>query len=128
MLDRLRERARILRRQAVALARALTDRRVPWFARGVIFLTLAYAVSPIDLIPDFIPVVGLLDDLLIVPLGLALAIRLIPADVWDELQQQGENDGTIPHALRTSGLVIVVLLWLLALTLTARFLASLDLH
>lgn len=61
-----------------------SDYRTPWYARLVVGLTLAYAVSPIDLIPDFLPVVGYLDDLLIVPVGLWLAARLVPQAVWEE--------------------------------------------
>ena len=58
--------------------------RVPWFAKAVVGLVVAYALSPIDLIPDFIPVLGYLDDLLLIPLGIALAVRLIPPDVLAE--------------------------------------------
>jgi uncharacterized membrane protein YkvA (DUF1232 family) len=76
--------ARGLKRDVHALYLSARDPRTPWYARVVAILVAAYALSPIDLIPDFIPVLGHLDDLLIVPLGILLVIRLIPADVLEE--------------------------------------------
>ena len=72
-------------RMRLRLLRAVwKDPRTPWHARAVLAATVAYAVSPIDLIPDFIPVLGQLDDLVIVPAGFWLAKRLVPRDIWDE--------------------------------------------
>ncbi len=65
-----------------ALAIAARDPRVPWYAKAVAGVVVAYALSPVDLIPDFIPVIGYLDDVVLVPLGIRLAIRLTPEDVW----------------------------------------------
>jgi uncharacterized membrane protein YkvA (DUF1232 family) len=76
--------ARGLKRDVHAVYLSARDPRTPWYARVVAILVAAYALSPIDLIPDFIPVLGYLDDLLIVPLGIMLVIRLIPADVLEE--------------------------------------------
>ena len=81
MLDRLRQRARRLKTEVYALYLAYRDPRVPWYARLVAAGVLAYAFSPIDLIPDFIPILGYLDDLILVPLGIALALRMIPPAV-----------------------------------------------
>jgi len=93
----LRERARMLaaraRRELSVLRCALTHPDTPWWARLWLGAVLAYALSPIDLIPDFIPVLGYLDDLLLAPLGLWLALRMVPrhvqaecrARVWDEV-------------------------------------------
>ena len=80
----LRQRAGELRADGYALYLASRDPRVPWLAKVIAVLTVGYALSPIDLIPDFIPVLGHLDDLVLVPLGLALAIRLIPPPVLAE--------------------------------------------
>ena len=74
---RLRDRVRLLKA-------VWKDPRTPWYARAVLAVTVAYAVSPVDLIPDFIPVLGHLDDLVIVPCGLWLAARLVPRPVWEE--------------------------------------------
>ena len=78
MLEKLKSRARALKHEAFAVYLAAKDPRTPWYAKAVAFLTIAYAFSPIDLIPDFIPILGYLDDLFIVPAGIALAVRLIP--------------------------------------------------
>jgi uncharacterized membrane protein YkvA (DUF1232 family) len=84
VIERLQRRARELRVDGYALYLALRDPRVPWFAKAILGAVALYAISPIDLIPDFIPVLGLLDDLVIIPLGIALAARLIPRDIMDE--------------------------------------------
>src|SRR5712691_7272352 len=80
--------ARVLRRDVVAVWIAARDPRVPWYAKAVALAVAAYAVSPIDLIPDFIPVLGYLDDLIIVPLGILLVIKLIPAGLMAEFRTQ----------------------------------------
>lgn len=93
---RWRRATRELRTEAAALALAARDPRVGWPARVVLFLTVAYALSPVDLIPDVIPVLGYADDLLIVPLGLLLARRLVPAEVLVDCRarvQAGEGGG-----------------------------------
>ena len=79
-----RKRARQLKTQTYALYLAYRDPQVPWYAKLLAACVVAYALSPIDLIPDFIPVLGYLDDLVLVPLGIVLAIRLIPPDVYAE--------------------------------------------
>jgi len=84
MLETWKARARALKREISALLSAYRDPRTPWYAKLWALLVLAYAFSPIDLIPDFIPVVGYLDDLILLPLGIALAVRLIPPEVMDE--------------------------------------------
>jgi uncharacterized membrane protein YkvA (DUF1232 family) len=98
VVGRLRERADALRSDVAALGRAARDPRTPWLARALALAVLAYAVSPIDLIPDFIPVLGYLDDLLVVPGGIALAIRMIPDDVMADARDVGrEGPGAIPR-------------------------------
>ena len=84
MRQRWEQRARELRADVFALYLACRDRRVPWYAKVAAGLVVAYAVSPIDLIPDFIPVLGYLDDLLILPAGILLARRMIPAPLLAE--------------------------------------------
>lgn len=83
----LKARAQALKTELKALQIAYRDPRTPWAARACVLLVVGYALSPIDLIPDFIPVLGYLDDLILVPLGLALAIRLIPAEVLADARQ-----------------------------------------
>lgn len=88
MFEVWKERAKALKTELRALRIAYGDPRTPWFAKAWLLLVIAYAFSPIDLIPDFIPVLGYLDDLLLLPLGIALAIRLIPAEVLAQARQK----------------------------------------
>ena len=89
--ETLKDRARALKREVTALGLAVQDPRTPWYARVLAVAVIAYALSPIDLIPDFIPVLGYLDDLLLVPAGIALVIRLIPAEVMAEARLRGDT-------------------------------------
>jgi uncharacterized membrane protein YkvA (DUF1232 family) len=113
---RLKRWAHEIKRDVVALWLASRDPRVPWYAKALSAAVAAYALSPIDLIPDFIPVLGLLDDLLIVPLGIMLAVRLIPASVIADLRRKAVSQSKpIPSAV----LVAVVTIWLtIAIALT----------
>jgi uncharacterized membrane protein YkvA (DUF1232 family) len=79
-----KQRAEDMMSDVYALYLARGDPRIPWYAKAIIVLTVVYALSPIDLIPDFIPFLGYLDDLIIIPAGIALAIWLMPKDVWEE--------------------------------------------
>jgi uncharacterized membrane protein YkvA (DUF1232 family) len=108
MLQRLRDWARAIKRDVHALYLAARDPRVPWYAKAVALAVAAYALSPIDLIPDFIPVIGYLDDLIIVPLGILLAVRLIPADVLAEHRFAAREAAERPTN-RTAALVIVAI-------------------
>ncbi len=97
-----------VRANVTLLAAALRHERTPWVARVVVLAVLAYAVSPIDLIPDFIPVLGLLDDAVLIPLGLALAIRLVPAEVLNECRS---DSGAPPRITGPIGLVLIIGAW-----------------
>ena len=88
---------------------AARDPRVPWLARVLAIAVAAYALSPIDLIPDFIPVFGWLDDLIIVPLGLILVRQLIPATLWAELHTAAETASERPSS--RTGMAFILLLW-----------------
>jgi uncharacterized membrane protein YkvA (DUF1232 family) len=80
-----------LKNEIGALYLAYKRRDVPWYAKVVVILVVGYALSPIDLIPDFIPVLGYLDDLILLPIGVAFAIRLIPRDIMNECREQSKN-------------------------------------
>lgn len=110
MLATLRQHARALKRETYALYLACRDRRTPWYARLVAVCVVAYALSPVDLIPDFVPILGYLDDLLLVPLGIALAIRLIPAEVMAESRVQAAAAPQKPTSY--GGAVVIVGIWL----------------
>jgi uncharacterized membrane protein YkvA (DUF1232 family) len=107
----LRSWARRLKRDVGALWIAARDRRTPVLAKVVAGSVAAYALSPIDLIPDFIPILGYLDDLLIVPAGIWLALRLIPTDLMREFRTMAEARQQLPNS--RAGLAAVAILWLL---------------
>ena len=81
MLERLKHKARLLKIEVYAIYLAYKDPRVPWYARIIAVCVVGYAFSPIDLIPDPIPILGYLDDLILVPLGIALVLKMIPKEV-----------------------------------------------
>lgn len=89
--SRLRQKAKELKRETYVLYFAYKHPDIPWHAKLVAICVVAYAFSPIDLIPDFIPILGYLDDVILVPLGVALALRLIPAHVRSESRKQAED-------------------------------------
>jgi uncharacterized membrane protein YkvA (DUF1232 family) len=120
MLEKLKSRARTLQADVQTLLIAFRDPRTPWAARGMIALVVAYALSPIDLIPDFIPVLGYLDDLILVPAGIALAIRMIPPQVMADSRIAAQPDGSA-KGLGWLGAGIIVLIWILAIIIFASF-------
>jgi uncharacterized membrane protein YkvA (DUF1232 family) len=109
--------ARAIKRDVVALWIAARDPRTPLAAKLVAGAVAAYALSPVDLLPDFVPILGYLDDLLIVPLGILLAVKLIPVLLMAEYRQEAAvRDG---RPVSKSGLVAVVVLWIAAAALSA---------
>jgi uncharacterized membrane protein YkvA (DUF1232 family) len=110
-LERVRRWARGIKRDVVVLWLAARDRRVPWYAKLAAGAVAAYALSPIDLIPDFIPVLGYLDDLIIVPVGIIVVLKLIPVDVLADLRAAAMKHTGQP--VSRAGLVAVVSIWVL---------------
>ncbi len=121
-----KQRARQLKTQTYALYLAYRDPRTPWVARIFAAMVVAYAFSPIDLIPDFIPVLGYLDDLILVPLGIMLALRLIPPAVMEDcrVQAQAAQDKPVSRAAAIVIVAVWVLLALGAVLLVARLLSG----
>jgi uncharacterized membrane protein YkvA (DUF1232 family) len=111
-LVRIKRWAGAIETDVVALYLAARDPRVPWPAKLVAAIVAAYALSPIDLIPDFIPILGYLDDLIIVPLGILLAIRLVPPALMEEFRAEARV--RVERPISRVGALAVVLLWLLA--------------
>lgn len=106
------EKLRRLKRELHAVVIAAHDPRTPWTARLLAACVLAYALSPIDLVPDFIPVLGFLDDLLLVPLGLWLCLKLIPPEVMAEARDKAA--ATPPPGRNRIGILVVILTWVVA--------------
>jgi uncharacterized membrane protein YkvA (DUF1232 family) len=114
LIEKFKSRAWELKRELSALSVAMRDPRTPWHAKALIALVLAYALSPIDLIPDFIPVFGYLDDILIVPVGIALAMKMIPTDVINEARNSVMQNRAKSSLLGMLGMVVIILVWILA--------------
>lgn len=123
MLNQLRTRARALKREVLAVYMAARDPRTPWYAKVLILLIVAYALSPVDLIPDFVPILGYLDDLIIVPGGIWLALHLIPPEVMEEARVTAATQSIDPR-LRLIGTVMIVLIWILAIIWVASIILA----
>jgi uncharacterized membrane protein YkvA (DUF1232 family) len=108
-----RQRASQLKAETYALYLAYRNPRVPWYARLWALVVVAYALSPIDLIPDFIPVLGYLDDLVLVPLGILLAIKLVPADVMALCRQQALAEMARDKPSSKAATAVIIAVWLL---------------
>ena len=93
---------------------ATKDPRTPWYAKAIVFIVVAHTFSPIDLIPDFIPVLGYLDDLIITPGGLWLAVRMIPAEVLTEARGKVAAFG-VERSVGYVGAVLIVVMWIVIL-------------
>ena len=117
--DRVRNWAETLRRDVYAVYFAARDPRVPWYAKAFVLMIAAYVVSPIDLVPDFIPVLGQIDDAILVPLGILIATRLMPSEVLDEHRRRAAIVAEAPADWRVGAAVIVF--WSLATALVARW-------
>jgi uncharacterized membrane protein YkvA (DUF1232 family) len=123
---RLTAWAKALKTEIDVLAIAARDPRTPWPAKAVAVATVAYALSPIDLIPDVVPVLGLIDDLILVPAGLWLTLRLIPAEVMADARMQAQA-AALDRSRGRAAAVIIVLLWIaLALAATLWLLSWLQ--
>lgn len=120
MLKRAKEWARSVKRDVIAVWIAARDPRVPWYAKVLAASVAAYALSPIDLIPDFVPVLGYLDDVIIVPVGILLTVRMIPDGLMDEFRAEAARREERPTS--RAGTFLIVLVWVVALVITARWL------
>ena len=119
LLERWRDRVSRLKLETYALYLAYRDPRVPWYAKLVTACVVAYAFSPIDLIPDFVPILGYLDDLVLVPLGILLALRMIPDTVLVECRAQAAAELRGNRPRNWVAAAVIVALWALSIGLTA---------
>ena len=111
-IDTWKTRARALRIEVYALLLAYRDPRVPWYARFIAACVVAYAFSPIDLIPDPIPVLGYLDDLVLIPLGIWLALKLIPPEVMAECRARAQEELTGDKPVNWVAGAIIIAVWI----------------
>jgi uncharacterized membrane protein YkvA (DUF1232 family) len=114
-MSRLEVWARIVKRDAFALYLAARDRRTPWYAKALALCVAAYAFSPVDLIPDFVPVLGYVDDLFIVPLGILAAVKLIPPELMVEYRAAAML--AVEQPVSRTAMAAIVIIWLLSIAL-----------
>jgi uncharacterized membrane protein YkvA (DUF1232 family) len=121
-IESLKQWARQLKLQVYALYLAYRDPRVPWYARLFAAAVVAYALNPIDLIPDFIPILGLLDDLVLVPAGIWLALKMIPAEVMAESRARAGDTIRRGKPVNRAAAVVIISIWLLLAALSVTYL------
>jgi uncharacterized membrane protein YkvA (DUF1232 family) len=119
MIARARQWARLVKRDVHAIYFAARDPRVPWYAKALAIGVAGYALSPIDLIPDFVPVLGYLDDLVIVPLGILIVVKLIPLEIMAEHRAAAAR--ALDRPVSRTAAIVVVLCWILCLALAGWF-------
>lgn len=119
MIERAQQWARLVKRDTHAIYLAARDPRVPWYAKALAFCLAGYALSPIDLIPDFIPIVGYLDDVIIVPLGIVLVVKLIPPEIMAEHRSLAAAAQDRP--VRRGAAIVIGIIWAVCTFLFAWF-------
>lgn len=118
-MQRLKQWAKKLKKHIMILYFAVKNPRTPWYAKGFAALVAAYALSPIDLIPDFIPILGYLDDLILLPIGIWAALKLIPSEVRLDAASKAEN---IEKPVSKAGAVFIIMLWIIGIAALAAYL------
>ena len=108
-----------LKREVYALYLAVRDPGTPWYAKLLGVAVVGYALSPIDLIPDFIPVLGLLDDLILVPAGIALVLRMVPAEVMARCRERARAELSGKRLVSRTAMCLIILVWILVLAWVA---------
>jgi uncharacterized membrane protein YkvA (DUF1232 family) len=121
-IETWKKRAKGLKGEILALYLAFKDPRTPWYAKALSAVIISYALSPIDLIPDFIPFLGYLDDLILIPAGITLLVRMIPKEVLEECREKARTQAMGRKPRSWVAAIIIVFLWLLAIYLTFKVL------
>ncbi len=120
MLKQLKQQAKQLKIELYALYLACQDHRVPWYAKAFVACVVAYAFSPIDLIPDPIPVLGYLDDLILIPLGIKIALQMIPSGVMAECRIRAKANPLSSKPKNWIAAAVIVIIWMILLIVTVR--------
>jgi uncharacterized membrane protein YkvA (DUF1232 family) len=120
-IEHWKQQAKLLKIEVYALHLAYRDPRVPWYARVFTACVVGYAFSPIDLIPDFIPIIGYLDDLILIPLGIKMALAMIPENVMNESREKAQEIIGQGKPINWLAAIIIVLIWLFLAALAIIF-------
>ncbi|MFB9762526.1 YkvA family protein [Ectobacillus funiculus] len=124
IIQKLKTWAKNLKKQLLVLYLAYRDERVSWYAKLFTMLVVAYAFSPIDFIPDFIPILGYLDDVILVPLGVSLALKLIPKEVLEDCKKKVEERQTTSKPKNWVTGVIIIAIWILVFIWVGKLVLS----
>jgi uncharacterized membrane protein YkvA (DUF1232 family) len=115
-----KEKAQNLKREVYSLSLAAKDPRVPWYAKVFAVLIIGCALSPIDLIPDFVPIISYLDDFIIIPAGIVLLIKMIPKEVMEECREKAKSHRGHMKGKHWIAAAFVILIWIIAIYLAIR--------
>ena len=121
-------KAKALKQEVYALSLAAKDSRVPWYAKVFAVLIMGYVLSPIDLIPDFIPVIGYVDDFILVPMAIILLIKMIPKEVMEECREKAKAHHGRMKGQHWVAASIIVLIWLISIYISIRIASYLFLR
>ena len=116
--EKWKQKSRHLKIEIYALYLAYRDPRVPWYAKAFVALVVGYAFSPIDLIPDFIPVLGYLDDLVLIPLGVAVALKMIPEKIMEDCRIRSKEVMSKKKPINRVAAVVIICIWLMLIVMT----------
>jgi len=120
MLETIKSKAKQLKKQIIIVYLAYMHKDVEWYKKAFLLLILVYALSPIDLIPDFIPILGMLDDVILIPLGIIIAMKLIPKSIWEECRERAEKGVSIDGKYKKIGVVMIALIWITVIIALAK--------
>lgn len=122
-IEKWKRQAKQLKVEVYALYLAYQDPRVPWFAKVFVACLVGYAFSPIDLIPDFIPIIGYLDDLILIPLGIKLALSMIPENVMNESREKARETPGQGKLVNWAAMTVIILIWISLAVLAIAYIA-----
>ncbi len=124
--ERWKQKSRQIKIEIYALYLAYRDPRVSWYAKAFIALVVGYAFSPIDLIPDFIPVLGYLDDLVLIPLGVFIALKMVPEKVMEDCRTRSKEVMSEKKPINRAAAIVIILIWLMLSVITIALVVRLS--
>ena len=125
-IERWKQKTKHIKIEIYALYLAYRDPRVPWYAKALVAVVVGYAFSPIDLIPDFIPVLGYLDDLILLPLGVAIALKMIPEEVISDCRKRSKEVLSQEKPVNWMAAIVIISIWLILIVMTVVWVVSLS--
>ena len=125
-IERWKQKTKHIKIEIYALYLAYRDPRVPWYAKALVAVVVGYAFSPIDLIPDFIPVLGYLDDLILLPLGVAIALKMIPEEVISDCRKRSKEVLSQEKPVNWMAAIVIISIWLILIVMTVVWVVRLS--